>query len=202
MKLSSLFVPGLIVAAGVLSFGLVNWLSQDPPEPDMVWIPGGEFTMGEEADPEKSGGCSPPHQVKVNGFYMDATEVTNAEFARFVAATGYLTIAERPLDPREFPDVPKAKLIPGAGVFTPPKTKVENCNDCLQWWVFQPGYSWKTPEGPGSSWQSRPNFPVVYIAWDDAVAYAKWAKKRLPTEAEWEFAARGGLKNKIGRAHV
>ncbi len=196
MKASSWLPPTIILAAGLGAFGALAWLMQEPPEPDMVWIEGGEFEMGEGTDSEQSGGCAPPHRVRLAGFYMDATEVTNAEYARFVAATGYMTIAERPLNPRDFPGVNLTSLEPGAGVFKPPVGEVVDCKDCLKWWVFQPGYSWRHPEGPGSAWQARANHPVVYIAWDDAVAYAKWANKRLPTEAEWEYAARGGLKSK------
>jgi formylglycine-generating enzyme len=165
----------------------------------MVLVPGGEFSMG-APNPVgiRHGGqlpmddCRPIHRVRVRAFYMDAHEVTNAQFAAFVAATGYVTLAEKAPTAEEFPDAPPELLVPGSVVFSPPAHPVA-LGDHLQWWRFVPGANWRHPEGPGSSSDGRENEPVVHIAWEDAAAYARWAGKRLPTEAEWEFAARGGL---------
>jgi formylglycine-generating enzyme len=153
----------------------------------MVWIPGGRFWMGTDHMED----ARPVHRVEVKGFWIDQTDVTNDEFARFVQATGYVTVAQRPLDPKEFPDLAPDDLAPGAVVFTPPPGPV-SLNNPLAWWKFVRGANWRHPNGPNSDLRGKEKYPVVQIAWADAVAYATWAGKRLPTEAEWEFASRGG----------
>jgi formylglycine-generating enzyme required for sulfatase activity len=164
----------------------------------MVWIPGGEFSMGgvnpvgmSEGGHDQMNDARPVHRVYVDGFYMDATEVTNAQFTKFVKATGYVTVAERKPSQSEFPNVPEESLVAGSVVFTPPAEKVP-LNNFLLWWSYVKGADWRHPLGPDSDLKGKENYPVVQIAWEDAEAYAKWAGKRLPTEAEWEFAARGG----------
>jgi formylglycine-generating enzyme required for sulfatase activity len=160
----------------------------------MIYIPGGTFTMG-SSDPRFRD--AQPRRVQLSPFWMDATEVTNEDFEKFVQATGYVTVAERPIDPRSVPGVPPDQVPkePCSTVFTPPSEAVP-LNNALRWWAMVKGASWRHPTGPDSSIRGLEKHPVVHMAWDDAAAYAKWAGKRLPTEAEWEYAARGGLDGK------
>ena len=169
-------------------------LSKEVVQPKMVLIPAGTFLMGTD-DPSFTD-AHPVHKVSVNAFWMDEHEVTNAEFEKFVNATNYVTVAERKLDPKDYPGVPAESLVPGSAVFTPPGKNVP-LDDPLQWWKYIPGTSWRHPLGPESNITGHENDPVVHVAYEDAIAYAKWAGKRLPTEAEWEYAAQGnkpGLK--------
>lgn len=151
----------------------------------MIFVKGGKFTMGSDYFKD----AAPKQEVEVSSFYMDEHEVTNAQFAQFVAETNYVTVAERPLDPKEFPGVDPRMLVSGSAVFVG-NTEVSDLSNSLAWWEYIPGACWMHPEGPQSNIKGRENHPVVHIAYEDAEAYAKWAGKRLPTEAEWEFAAK------------
>ena len=198
-----LLLGALALGAFAATFGLVKLLQSETAPPGMVWIPGGEFTMGTK-DPRAPRVERPAHRVRVDGFWMDETDVTNAEFRRFVDATDYVTTPERTPTAEEIeryalPGASVLKqedLVAGAMVFTPPDHPVDLSN-VSQWWKWTPGANWRCPEGPGSSIVGKENHPVVQVSWFDATAYAKWAGKRLPTEAEWEFAARGGLDSKM-----
>jgi len=165
----------------------------------MAWIPGGEFLMGSNHQKSQANE-KPTHKVKVSGFWMDTTHVTNDQFAQFIKETHYKTTAEQVPDwetirvqlPPGTPKPPASVFVPGAMVFVGTKAKV-NLNDYSQWWAYVPGANWQHPTGPLSNIEGKGDHPVVQVSYEDALAYAKWAGKRLPTEAEWEFAARGGL---------
>jgi sulfatase modifying factor 1 len=171
-----------------------------PSPPGMVWVPGGEFAMGgddDKARPDEQ----PLHQVKVSGFWMDATEITNAQFRKFVEATKYVTVSEKGLDRQAYtsrlregqPPPKDAELVPGSLVFRPPPTiTVQQHN---RWWQFDPAANWQMPLGKGTDIKGKDDHPVLHISWVDAMAYCKWAGKSLPTEAQWERAARGGKDN-------
>jgi len=178
---------------------VVNTSSTPGSAPDgMVWIPGGEFSMGANDPPDMhevgmqaTEDARPIHRAYVDGFFMDRTVVTNAQFAAFVKATGYVTLAERVPNAKDFPTAPPENLVAGSVVFTAPDHPVP-LNNHFQWWNYVKDASWRRPLGPKSDLKGKDNYPVVHVAYEDAEAYARWAGKRLPTEAEWEFAARGG----------
>jgi len=213
--------PVALGALGIAAFGVTYFLVSKhfeqkvppPPKapmaersiaapPGMVWIPSGEFTMGSNAE-DASPHERPAHRVAVRGFWMDQTDVTNAQFRVFVEATGYVTTAEKVPTEEEIMRYAgpgarppkKEELVAGAVVFTPPDHPVD-LSDPSQWWKWTPRANWRHPLGPASSIDGLDDHPVVHVSWFDAEAYAKWAGKRLATEAEWEFAARGGLEGK------
>jgi formylglycine-generating enzyme required for sulfatase activity len=203
-RFRKVFVLGALFAAAFGATYAVIALTKGSPAslPGMVWVPGGEFTMGTDSDLGKPDEM-PAHRVRVSGFWMDETDVTNAQFRAFVEATGYVTTAEKPVNVEEIlrqsppgtPPPPKEKLVPGSLVFVPTSGPVTLASPEAHraWWQWTLGANWRHPEGPDSNIDGKDDHPVVHVSWFDAVAYAKWAGKRLPTESEWEFAARGGL---------
>jgi formylglycine-generating enzyme required for sulfatase activity len=199
-------IPGRFKAAGLSGAALSlpdTGNNTKASHAGMAWVPTGTFRMGadnQQAEPDEY----PKHDVTVDGFWIDKTEVTNAQFEKFVKATGYVTTAERKPDWNELKkqmppgtEKPADSLLVAASLVFVPANKPVNLNDYSQWWEWKTGANWKHPHGPGSDIKGKGNYPVVQVSWYDAVAYSKWAGKRLPTEAEWERAARGGLEDKI-----
>lgn len=207
------------VAEGTATQSDAQQTQQTAPE-GMVWIPGGTYWRGNDKDPGNLGVFlesartdaeraqlaaqhfreeRPVHQATVDGFFMDETEVTNAQFAKFVEATGYKTLAEVGLQAEDFPKARAEDLVGGSNVFIKPEQALNprRTQNAWRWWAFTPGADWRHPQGPGSTIEGKMDHPVVCVNYDDAAAYAKWAGKRLPTEAEWERAARGGHEKRM-----
>ena len=156
---------------------------------NMIWIPGGTFLMGSDRHYSEE---APAHYVTIDGFWMDIYAITNQQFQEFIEATGYVTVAERPLNPEHYPGALPELLVPGSAVFQKPSYPVD-LHNVGNWWAYVPGANWRHPEGPDSSLEGRERHPVVHVAYEDAEAYAHWIGRGLPTEAQWERAARGGL---------
>jgi len=203
LLLSSRRTPSPSAGTAVFAPTVVN---ATPPPGDapagMAWIPGGEFSMGANDPPGMDSvgmkatlDARPIHRVYVDGFFMDKTDVTNAEFSRFVSATGYITVAERKPRAEDFPGAPAENLVAGSVVFSAPDHPVSLDNH-FQWWNYVAGANWRYPLGPSSDIHLKGNYPVVHVAYEDVLAYARWTGKAIPTEAQWEFAARGGLAGK------
>ena len=167
------------------------------PQPGLVWVPAGRFPFGDRVYPEEL----PISEVSVAGFWMDRTEVTNDQFAEFVNATGHITVAERPVDAQAHPDLPAPMRKPGAVVFVGP-VRGAAAASLTDWWRYTPGASWRHPQGPDSSIAGRGTYPVVAVAYEDALAYARWKGRSLPTEVQWEWAARGGQPTGAGPDHL
>ena len=188
----AVLVAGAMTASGVVRQAPHSAVCRTPDRSE-VHIPGGTFRMGSAEYYEEEG---PVHTETVAPFWIDRYDVTNAEFAKFVAATHYVTDAEKRPDPADYPEVDKDKLVAGGAVFISPKGGVRSMEDPMQWWQFVAGADWRHPDGPDSTIAGHDNDPVVQVSYDDALAYAKWAGRELPTEAQYEFAARGGLDGK------
>ena len=190
----------------IFIFFLKNKTHSNQTPEGMVWLEGGTYLRGATSgNPLARQDEKPVHKIRIDGFWMDSTEVTNAQFKKFVNESGYITTAERKVDwdelKKQLPEGTEKPhdsiLQPGSLTFEYNYREVSNLNDYSQWWKWKTGANWRQPQGIGSSIKGKENHPVVHISYEDAVAYCKWIGKRLPTEAEWEYAARGGLQNSV-----